>query len=97
MENEKEYNGWTNYETWLVALWIDNVQATQEAAQTICAGKYKYNFLKDDALKGFVEDLVCLDEASLRSDLIGAALSEVNWTEIVNNMGDEESDSQNTS
>jgi len=20
----KEYNGWTNYETWLVKLWIDN-------------------------------------------------------------------------
>jgi hypothetical protein len=22
--NEKTYNGWTNYETWLVKLWIDN-------------------------------------------------------------------------
>jgi phytoene dehydrogenase-like protein len=24
------YNGWTNYETWLVALWLDNEQATYE-------------------------------------------------------------------
>ena len=23
---EKKYNGWTNYETWAVALWIDNEQ-----------------------------------------------------------------------
>lgn len=24
------YNGWANYETWAVALWIDNEQASQE-------------------------------------------------------------------
>lgn len=24
------YNGWTNYETWAVKLWIDNDQSTQE-------------------------------------------------------------------
>ena len=24
------YNGWTNYETWNVALWIDNEQGSQE-------------------------------------------------------------------
>jgi hypothetical protein len=26
----REYNGWTNYETWAVALWLDNEQATHE-------------------------------------------------------------------
>ncbi len=30
MVNEQKYNGWTNYETWNVALWIDNDQGTQE-------------------------------------------------------------------
>ncbi|KKK92601.1 hypothetical protein LCGC14_2701300 [marine sediment metagenome] len=25
-----EYNGWTNYETWSVALWLDNDQGTNE-------------------------------------------------------------------
>lgn len=25
----KEYNGWTNYETWLVNLWMDNEQGSQ--------------------------------------------------------------------
>ena len=28
--SDKGYNGWTNYETWLVNLWIDNDQGTQE-------------------------------------------------------------------
>ena len=27
-ETETGYNGWTNYETWLVALWIDNEEPT---------------------------------------------------------------------
>ena len=28
MNNEKTYNGWTNYETWAVGLWIDNEQGS---------------------------------------------------------------------
>lgn len=28
--NPNEYNGYPNYQTWVVALWIDNEQATQE-------------------------------------------------------------------
>lgn len=27
---EKNYNGWTNYETWNVKLWMDNSQGDQE-------------------------------------------------------------------
>ena len=26
---DKKYNGWTNYETWVVKLWLDNDEATQ--------------------------------------------------------------------
>jgi len=26
--NENTYNGWTNYETWVTALWLDNDQAS---------------------------------------------------------------------
>ena len=24
MNEERKYNGWTNYETWATALWLDN-------------------------------------------------------------------------
>lgn len=27
-QSEKSYNGWTNYETWVTALWLDNEYAT---------------------------------------------------------------------
>lgn len=33
---EQKFNGWTNYETWAVALWIDNEQAS-------------YNYWRDQA------------------------------------------------
>ena len=29
-QDEQRYNGWTNYETWVTALWLDNDQATQD-------------------------------------------------------------------
>jgi hypothetical protein len=34
-QDEQRYNGWTNYETWVTALWLDNDQATQEYWQEI--------------------------------------------------------------
>lgn len=30
MEENKTYNGWTNYETWCVALWLDNERESYE-------------------------------------------------------------------
>lgn len=35
MTDMQTYNGWTNYPTWAVALWIDNEQGTQERAQEL--------------------------------------------------------------
>jgi hypothetical protein len=29
MSDDKKYNGWTNYETWNVALWLDNEQSSE--------------------------------------------------------------------
>ncbi len=33
MSNDKEYNGWTNWETWNVALWVDNDYETYKRKQ----------------------------------------------------------------
>ena len=83
------YNGWPNYETWAVALWLDN-------------DEYTYNSVRewaDDAdgpsglaetLKGFIEEANPLaGSASVFTDLMGSALDSVNWLEIARTILDE--------
>jgi hypothetical protein len=84
--DEKGYNGWKNYETWLVALWINNDQGTQEIALDM-ARQYKgmehENYELSHALKDWIEEQNPLsDNADLFTDLLNAALSEVDWYEI---------------
>lgn len=97
-QKEKGYNGWTNYETWAVALWLDNDHATycywretarqyRDAAKQVKKGYWTpeeaaRNTLAD-RLKGEVTSGSPLKEASIYNDLLGATLQEVNWDEIV--------------
>lgn len=89
---DEKYNGWKNYETWAVALWIDNEQWSQEYARelaeqattdsSISEGRTAEGVLAD-TIKQWVEGQNPLAEtATLFSDLLNAALSEVDWYEI---------------
>jgi hypothetical protein len=97
----KRYNGWTNYETWNVALWLNNEEGsyrhwTAEAQDCYDNAKADNTFTRDeratidltDALKDSLEndknDMLEASgqTASMWADLVGAALSEVNWYEI---------------
>jgi len=76
------YNDWTNYETWNVALWIGNEQGSQEEAEGIARSESD-DYHAGKALQEWIEEMNPLaDDASMFSDLLGAALQEVNWTEI---------------
>ena len=97
---EKTYNGWSNYETWAVALWLDNDEATylnwREMAQQIRTAAPRLEqvfsgvwseeqaacFALADQLRNEIEGGSPQLEPTLYSDLLGAALAEVNWTEI---------------
>lgn len=100
------YNGWSNYETWSVALVIDNDQRTysesreivRDAIQNGEPSEYwteedRKRFRVADALKDWVERSLEISteptEAEpmsfLVSQLVSAALSDVNWTEIAEN------------
>ena len=98
---ERGYNGWTNYETWAVSLWLDNEQSSylywREQAARHRKGGPNSSQVRDgiwtveeaarfnlaDQVKEEVTDASPLCEASLYTDLLGAALSEVDWLEIV--------------
>jgi hypothetical protein len=93
------YNGWTNYETWNVALWWDNDQGSynercervQEAYEATdedaTPGERREEAARTvaDWLKEATNEMAPDLGASLYADLLGAALSEVNWDEIANN------------
>jgi hypothetical protein len=96
----KRCNGWTNYETWLVNLWIDNEQGTHEgcrdAVRDFLSGWEQAEPSREisipeaqsrrhdvgDMLKEWVEETYDFPTEGLAADLIGAALSEVEWVEI---------------
>jgi len=81
-----EYNGWTNYETWVTALWINNEQGTQEYALELAREaktEEEPRYVLSETLKDWVHDSMLPDLGStLAADLLGASASEINWTEI---------------
>jgi hypothetical protein len=104
MADDKRCNGWTNYETWAVALWIDNEQGSygywREQARENYRTAVDRGTGRDRAeeaatslaqqLKEEIEEGNPLaDKPSLYSDLLGAAISETNWYEIAKNWIDE--------
>lgn len=100
------YNGWTNYETWVVNLWMDNEEGTHDYWLEVVEDVYN-NEAKEQKHFTKMEDAVCIlaerlkedheDRknnilenteltASVWADLLGAALSEVNWREIAEHL-----------
>lgn len=100
---DKEYNGWTNYETWLVKLWMDNDQGSyehyKELTREIQSGDNTNRFLPDRDMTvynlakaishEFYDANPIGDDASVWNDLMSAALSEVNWQEIAQSLIDD--------
>lgn len=72
------YNGYPNWETWDVALWIDNDEWTQEEVLEVA----RLEDGRHDWLREWVENNL-LDDAptfGLAADLFTAAMGEVDWT-----------------
>lgn len=90
------YNGWTNYETWLVNLWMDNEHSDQEFFRERAKEIYDESHApghvvwtkSETARHHFADWLKEWHEENrpelpgVYEDLLGGALSAVNWHEI---------------
>lgn len=106
-ETAKTYNGWTNYETWNVKLWMYNDQGSYQHYEQLAkdvydgaqaepsftklerAGISLAEMLKREFEEAWQEIMEAAGKhihlsSSVWADLMGAALSEVNWMEIAN-------------
>jgi hypothetical protein len=109
---ESTYNGWRNYETWLTNLWLSNDQGTyeywrdkareawQEAEATDTDSRAEQaRCILAQSLKDETDDNNPCSGAGLYTDLLNAALSEVNWYEVaeafLEDIADEEEGEQN--
>jgi len=99
MRRRGEYQGWSNYETWAIALILDNDRGTYEMMQEMREEAESYAkdggspalstaLVFSDMLKSFVEEIVEDDlgkVSDFSSQLIHGAIGEVNWREIAEN------------
>lgn len=95
---DEKYNGWTNYETWNVKLWMDNEQSDSEywrnRAQIALneAQPDTYRTKEDEAIYNLSEELKeaindgMPDIQGTYADLLNAAVSMVNWHEIAESL-----------
>jgi hypothetical protein len=88
---ETGYNGWTNWETWCVTLWLNNDSpATSDYLYELSNRKHNAPHILADILREQVNawwhDLVELHElpsASMWADLMTGTLQNVDWDGII--------------
>mgnify|MGYP003661800085 CR=1 FL=1 len=90
----KTYNGWSNYETWLVNLWLNNEESSQDFIEQLrselneiapCFPAETNEGLFGSFIREYVEELRETwheSAASLWDDIINGALQQVDWREI---------------
>jgi hypothetical protein len=85
-----QYQGWANYPTWLVQLWLDNDEGLYYHYRTLNRTHRDINSLAR-ALKDLVDELMPPFDG-LAGDLLRYSLDSVDWHEIAEAIRDDEED-----
>lgn len=86
-----EYNGWSNYETWLCNLWYDQTfygLITEEYGDEV---SYDQEYDVAQSIQYYMDDLVLEEvnaQAGFALDLVNAGLRQINYREIANSVID---------
>lgn len=90
LKTNTTYNGWSNRETWVVNLWLNNEPYSYDMLQHILKA-FDSTSEQAEELENCVrnDDNALLDEASMWSDLLSTSLGRVDWYEIVQNNQEE--------
>ncbi len=105
METVKKYNGYSSFETWTLALWMNNDQGSYEryrelareireiqgrkAAEYLSKREVEVVALAEALREEFEEDSPVAQHISVYADLMNAALAEVDWHELASNLLDD--------
>ena len=97
-EKPSTYNGWRNYETWAVKLWMDNEEPSyrywrdrtrevyeDSAAERSFTKEERAAFTLADVRKAEHEESLP-ELAGFAADLLNAAFGEVDWYEIAQSL-----------
>lgn len=74
------YNGWTNYETWLTNLWLEEIFTNYGITEIETLANCIENYIE--------ENNPVKDTCGLYNDLLAADLSMINYREIAKNILD---------
>ena len=81
-----ECNGWKNYETWIVNLWIDNDQAFANYWRDRAEEVRDVSDLADEMQEFYTEQAEqVIPSQGMFNDLFNSALREVSWYDIAEN------------
>lgn len=89
-----KHEGWVNIQTWSIALWIDNTQASQEFWREQATAAWDKTGDKDEAVSRLAlwvsdaheEAIDSLHLEGFAADLMTYALDDVSWREVAEHL-----------
>lgn len=84
VEASSKFNGWPNYQTWVVNLWLTNDVKAYEILEALAPLQGAVDIdINARALRAYVEEHPRMAGASMYVDLLKNALDDVDWVRIL--------------